>query len=87
MVQSCAICLSQCDNLVSTPCGHIFCQICISKHVLRSNGFQSFCPTCREKFLIGQFPDFLAGSVALSVPYSHSRASASSSFIPPIHPS
>ncbi|KAK0239227.1 hypothetical protein EDD85DRAFT_535141 [Armillaria nabsnona] len=52
MVQSCAICLSQCDSPVSTPCGHIFCQTCISEHVLLSNGFQSFCPTCREKFPI-----------------------------------
>ncbi|PBK99806.1 hypothetical protein ARMGADRAFT_1161401 [Armillaria gallica] len=52
MVQSSAICLSQCDSPVSTPCGHIFCQTCISEHVLLSNGFQSFCPTCREKFPI-----------------------------------
>ncbi|PBK99799.1 hypothetical protein ARMGADRAFT_518411 [Armillaria gallica] len=52
MVQSCAICLSQCDSPVSTPCGHIFCQTCLSEHVLLSNGFQSFCPTCREKFPI-----------------------------------
>ncbi|KAK0466906.1 uncharacterized protein EV420DRAFT_1506052, partial [Desarmillaria tabescens] len=53
MVQSCAICLSQCNSPVSTPCGHIFCQICISEHILQSNGFQSFCPTCRENFPIG----------------------------------
>ncbi|KAK0466856.1 uncharacterized protein EV420DRAFT_1505787 [Desarmillaria tabescens] len=53
MAHSCAICLSPYDSLVSTPCGHIFCQACISEYILvRSNGFSSSCPTCRENFPI-----------------------------------
>ncbi|KAK0436859.1 hypothetical protein EV421DRAFT_1829656 [Armillaria borealis] len=55
MVQSCVICLSSpYNNPVSTPCGHIFCQACISEYILAcSNGLSSSCPTCRAKFPIG----------------------------------
>ncbi|KAK0239257.1 hypothetical protein EDD85DRAFT_535882 [Armillaria nabsnona] len=54
MAQSCVICFSPYNNPVSTPCGHIFCQACISEYILAcSNGLSSSCPTCRAEFPIG----------------------------------
>ncbi|PBK99833.1 hypothetical protein ARMGADRAFT_519382 [Armillaria gallica] len=54
MVQSCVICFSPYNNPVSTPCGHIFCQACISEYILAcNNGLSSSCPTCRAEFPIG----------------------------------
>lgn len=44
VIDVCAICLGDVDTPVRTPCGHIFCKVCISdERVTR-------CPMCREKF-------------------------------------
>ncbi|CAN9510696.1 unnamed protein product [Ophioblennius macclurei] len=49
---TCSICLDVFNNPVSTPCGHSFCQICISSYWDRggkaSKHFQ--CPLCKETF-------------------------------------
>ncbi|XP_023252999.1 E3 ubiquitin-protein ligase TRIM39-like isoform X1 [Seriola lalandi dorsalis] len=49
---SCSICLEVFNNPVSTPCGHSFCQTCISSYWDRGVGGAKFyqCPLCKESF-------------------------------------
>uniref|UniRef100_A0A667WJV5 Bloodthirsty-related gene family, member 1 n=1 Tax=Myripristis murdjan TaxID=586833 RepID=A0A667WJV5_9TELE len=51
---SCSICLDVFTNPVSTPCGHSFCQACISSYwdgKAGGGGSKSYmCPLCKETF-------------------------------------
>ncbi|XP_051242368.1 E3 ubiquitin-protein ligase TRIM39 [Dicentrarchus labrax] len=52
---TCSICLEVFNNPVSTPCGHSFCQACISSYWDRGRGgggaAKSYqCPLCKESF-------------------------------------
>ncbi|XP_047435398.1 E3 ubiquitin-protein ligase TRIM39-like isoform X2 [Mugil cephalus] len=49
---SCSICLDVFNNPVSTPCGHSFCQSCISSYWDgKGGGAKSYqCPLCKESF-------------------------------------
>ena len=42
--EPCVICLDTIKTLTVTPCGHLFCNNCISQHVQQQNT----CPTCRK---------------------------------------
>ncbi|KAM9449991.1 E3 ubiquitin-protein ligase TRIM39 [Clarias gariepinus] len=46
---SCSICLEIFTNPVSTPCGHSFCQSCITSY-WDSRGTACLCPLCKESF-------------------------------------
>lgn len=46
----CSICLNVFMDPVSTPCGHNFCQTCISDYWDKTN--QCVCPLCKEAFSI-----------------------------------
>ncbi|KAF8997902.1 hypothetical protein BDQ17DRAFT_1362807 [Cyathus striatus] len=52
MPTQCSICLSEYNDPVSIPCGHIYCTKCLSDHVNvpTNQGFTSTCPTCRAPF-------------------------------------
>lgn len=47
---SCSICLEVFNNPVSTPCGHSFCQACISSYWNRGVAKSYQCPLCKESF-------------------------------------
>lgn len=50
---TCSICLEVFNNPVSTPCGHSFCQVCISSYWDggAGGGSRSYqCPLCKESF-------------------------------------
>lgn len=48
---SCSICLEVFTNPVSTPCGHSFCQACISSYWDGQVGAKIYqCPLCKESF-------------------------------------
>lgn len=49
---TCAICLERFRTPVTIPCGHTFCQICISKHwdTKSKSDIGPHCPICNEKF-------------------------------------
>uniref|UniRef100_H3D9D1 Bloodthirsty-related gene family, member 1 n=1 Tax=Tetraodon nigroviridis TaxID=99883 RepID=H3D9D1_TETNG len=49
---TCSICLEVFENPVSTPCGHSFCQSCISSYWDggRGAGRVYLCPICKESF-------------------------------------
>ncbi|TNM85504.1 hypothetical protein fugu_007775 [Takifugu bimaculatus] len=49
---TCSICLEVFENPVSTPCGHSFCQRCISSYWDGGRGGNRvyFCPICKESF-------------------------------------
>ena len=62
---TCSICLDMFNNPVSTPCGHSFCQVCISSYWDRGRGGRGGggggggegggakvyqCPLCKESF-------------------------------------
>ncbi|XP_068583129.1 E3 ubiquitin-protein ligase TRIM39 [Cebidichthys violaceus] len=48
---SCSICLEVFNNPVSTPCGHSFCQACISSYWDGGGGAKFYqCPLCKESF-------------------------------------
>lgn len=45
---SCAICLSITEDPCMTPCGHLFCSICLMEWI-KSNS-DPICPKCRNPF-------------------------------------
>lgn len=49
---TCSICLEVFENPVSTPCGHSFCQSCISSYWDGGRGGSRvyLCPICKESF-------------------------------------
>ncbi|KAM9792254.1 E3 ubiquitin-protein ligase TRIM21-like [Neosynchiropus ocellatus] len=48
---TCSICLDVFNNPVSTPCGHSFCQTCISSYWDAAGGNKVYqCPLCKESF-------------------------------------
>ena len=47
---TCSICLDVFTNPVSTPCGHSFCQACITCYWDKPGGKTCFCPICKESF-------------------------------------
>lgn len=49
---TCSICLEVFNNPVSTPCGHSFCQTCISSYWDGGGGGTRVyqCPLCKESF-------------------------------------
>lgn len=51
---TCSICLEMFNNPVTTPCGHSFCQSCLSFYwdgKERGRGIKSYqCPLCKETF-------------------------------------
>lgn len=49
---TCSICLEVFENPVSTPCGHSFCQRCISSYWDGGRGASRvyLCPICKESF-------------------------------------
>ncbi|XP_059190481.1 E3 ubiquitin-protein ligase TRIM21 [Centropristis striata] len=49
---TCSICLEVFNNPVSTPCGHSFCQACISSYWDGGGGSAKIyqCPLCKESF-------------------------------------
>ena len=63
----CAICFDGMDEsaaVVLRSCGHVFCQVCISKV---SMGYHSSCPFCRHSFVqedLVKFSDAAAASTA-----------------------
>ncbi|KAE9403501.1 hypothetical protein BT96DRAFT_990161 [Gymnopus androsaceus JB14] len=52
---TCSICLSDLQDPVCTPCGHIYCSQCLSFHILAARVGERDtvkCPTCRVPFPI-----------------------------------
>nr|XP_040043531.1 E3 ubiquitin-protein ligase TRIM21-like isoform X1 [Gasterosteus aculeatus aculeatus] len=48
---TCSICLDVFDNPISTPCGHSFCQDCITSYWDGEGGTKVYqCPLCKESF-------------------------------------
>ncbi|KAG9350367.1 hypothetical protein JZ751_026722 [Albula glossodonta] len=49
---SCVICLERFNVPVTIPCGHTFCQECITQHwdTKAEGGMEIQCPICNEKF-------------------------------------
>ncbi|KAL6109969.1 uncharacterized protein ACO6RY_19147 [Pungitius sinensis] len=48
---TCSICLEVFNNPISTPCGHSFCQTCISCYWDGGDGAKGYqCPLCKESF-------------------------------------
>lgn len=48
---TCSICLEVFNNPVSTPCGHSYCQTCISSYWDGQGVTKSYmCPLCKETF-------------------------------------
>ncbi|KIK56392.1 hypothetical protein GYMLUDRAFT_47162 [Collybiopsis luxurians FD-317 M1] len=52
MANECSICLSTFKDPVCTPCGHIYCAICLSGHVFSASTRDNtaLCPGCRTPF-------------------------------------
>jgi len=51
--KKCSICLEQVKQASVTPCGHLFCWLCIHQHIENAQRFASstsnaLCPSCRE---------------------------------------
>ncbi|XP_063055947.1 E3 ubiquitin-protein ligase TRIM17-like [Engraulis encrasicolus] len=59
----CPICLEDFKNPKSLPCDHIYCQLCVQRHIQTSTG-PSLCPECRHPFQSDDLKDCrLLGSV------------------------
>ncbi|KAI0794268.1 hypothetical protein C8Q74DRAFT_566325 [Fomes fomentarius] len=52
----CGICLDQLRVPVCTPCGHLFCEACLTSYIEASADLNESCPTCRAPFSIA-IPD------------------------------
>lgn len=57
----CPICLNVPNNIVETPCGHVFCKCCIQNMFRSSHHYEKLshtssveCPTCRTPFKVRQ---------------------------------
>uniref|UniRef100_A0A3Q4HR27 RING-type domain-containing protein n=1 Tax=Neolamprologus brichardi TaxID=32507 RepID=A0A3Q4HR27_NEOBR len=48
---TCSICLEVFNKPVTTPCGHSFCQTCISSYWDGNSTKMYQCPLCKESFL------------------------------------
>ncbi|KAI1790279.1 hypothetical protein LXA43DRAFT_891386 [Ganoderma leucocontextum] len=54
---TCGICLDQLRVPVSTPCGHLCCEACLTSYIETSaDAMNASCPTCRAPFTIA-IPD------------------------------
>ncbi|KAI0641974.1 hypothetical protein C8Q79DRAFT_1003397 [Trametes meyenii] len=54
---TCGICLDQLKVPVSTPCGHLCCEACLTSYIEASaDALNASCPTCRSPFSIA-IPD------------------------------
>ncbi|KAI0369735.1 hypothetical protein BV20DRAFT_1020009 [Pilatotrama ljubarskyi] len=54
---TCGICLDQLKVPVSTPCGHLCCEACLTSYIEASeDALNASCPTCRASFSIA-IPD------------------------------
>lgn len=53
---SCPICASPFNNPFALLCGHVFCSLCIRKHLDKSYNFTTcdICPSCREAARVDQ---------------------------------
>jgi len=48
---TCPICLEGLETPVSIPCGHVFCEECLTSHIKASKDMTtSACPSCRSSF-------------------------------------
>ncbi|KAH9951081.1 hypothetical protein B0H21DRAFT_719393 [Amylocystis lapponica] len=48
---SCGICLDELKEPVSTPCGHLHCEKCLTEYIkASSDAISASCPTCRTTF-------------------------------------
>ncbi|KAJ3786783.1 hypothetical protein GGU10DRAFT_163918 [Lentinula aff. detonsa] len=54
MAGQCTICLSEMNDPVCIPCGHLYCSQCLSDYIASSSedGYTTLCPTCRALFSI-----------------------------------
>ncbi|KAJ4474974.1 hypothetical protein J3R30DRAFT_3505645 [Lentinula aciculospora] len=54
MTGQCTICLSNMQDPVCVPCGHLYCSQCLSDYIASSSedGYNTLCPTCRAPFPI-----------------------------------
>ncbi|XP_036962144.1 zinc finger protein RFP-like isoform X2 [Acanthopagrus latus] len=76
----CSICLDVFTDPVSTPCGHNFCQTCITKHWDKNVSCQ--CPNCKKTFntrLTLQVNTFISEMAAQFRQSAQQKASSSSS--------
>ena len=48
MLNSCSICLNDITEKIITPCGHTFCNKCLTQWLLKDDNVS--CPCCRYKF-------------------------------------
>lgn len=69
----CSICLNVPQDIVETPCGHVFCNNCIRKVFAATRNYESMsvttsvvCPTCRADFEVRQllFSKFMERHIA-----------------------
>ncbi|ODQ55045.1 hypothetical protein SAICODRAFT_33678 [Saitoella complicata NRRL Y-17804] len=50
----CVICLESPTDLAATPCGHLFCDLCIRSAIQTTAGSGGKCPVCRRKLTVKQ---------------------------------
>ncbi|CAL9688369.1 unnamed protein product [Knipowitschia caucasica] len=83
---SCSICLEIFNNPVSTPCGHSYCQVCISsywdtsKTTSRASKMYQ-CPLCKESF--SRRPELQINRTLKEITEHFKRAAASGPSGPP----
>jgi len=85
---SCPICRETLDGVVTTPCGHSFCFVCISTHL----GVKKSCPSCNNYLTEDHIhPNFLLNKVGAAWRGFCGAALASGSPLrqpePPLRPS
>uniref|UniRef100_A0A3Q4HML9 RING-type domain-containing protein n=1 Tax=Neolamprologus brichardi TaxID=32507 RepID=A0A3Q4HML9_NEOBR len=62
---TCSICLEVFNKPVTTPCGHSFCQTCISSYWDGNSTKMYQCPLCKESFLKRPTPGCLRVEMVL----------------------